>query len=151
MDAHNADRVHAPEPTRLALRRLRGNELIQPLASALLHSFKAEAQVDGKFESERLVGLEDIQPAEDRALVVRRSTSNQSPGLIIHNKGEWFSIPAIALVSLVRSSVSGNRCSTAERGRWGKTHGLYVVVAVDKDGLLLGIIANPTKDRWGQL
>ena len=105
-NAHNANRIHTTEPTSLALRCLGGNQLVQALAAALFHPFEAEAQVDGKLETECLVGLEDIQPSKDGPLVVRRSASNQSASFVVYDEGEWLRVPAIALVGLLQSTRS---------------------------------------------
>ena len=65
---HNTNTIDALEP--LALGHLLLDELIQALASALFHIFKAEPEVNRELEALCLMRLEHVQPAQDRPLVV---------------------------------------------------------------------------------
>ena len=97
---YDADTVNTTKPTLLALRSLRLDQIIEALAAVLLHSLQAESHVDWKVEPERLVCLENVEPAENGALVVRRPTSNQPPSLFVYDQLEWLRVPSITLLRL---------------------------------------------------
>lgn len=61
------------------------------------------------------MGLEHIQPSQDRAFVVRRSTANQSSSFVVHDEGKRLRVPAIALVSLLQSTRLAACRTIAER------------------------------------
>ncbi len=54
----------------VALGHLGPDELIETIAAAFFHAFKAEAQVYWKVQPKALVRFKYVQPPEDRALVV---------------------------------------------------------------------------------
>ena len=97
---YDADAVNTTKPTLFALRSLRLDQIVEALAAVLLHSLKAESHVHWEIEPKRLVCLENIEPAKDGALVVRRSTPNQPARLLVDDKGERLRVPPIALLCL---------------------------------------------------
>ena len=97
---YDADTVNTTKPTLLALRSLRLDQIIEALAAVLLHSLKAESHVHWEIEPERLVCLENVEPAEDGALVVRRPTTDELASLLVHHERERFRVPTIALLRL---------------------------------------------------
>ena len=50
-------------------------EVIESLGSGFLHALEAELHVDGHFNAAFLVGLQDVDPAQDGALVVASTTT----------------------------------------------------------------------------
>ena len=96
--AYYADTVNTFEPT--TSESLLLDKFVQTFASALLHALKAKAHVYREFEAEHLVGLEDVEPAEDRALIVCRTTPNQPAGLLVDDKREGLRVPSVALLCL---------------------------------------------------
>ena len=83
------------EPAVLSLCVLCGNELIKTDASTLLHSFEDESEVDRQFDSQVLVCFENVEPSQDRTLVIGRSTSNEL-AVIGNGQSEWIGSPSIA-------------------------------------------------------
>jgi hypothetical protein len=69
MSTHNADTVDALEPA-VGLLRLGVDEVVEALRATLFHTLEAKAEVDGEVLPKRLVGFEDVDPAEDGALVI---------------------------------------------------------------------------------
>ena len=73
--------------------------------------------------------------------------------LLVDSENEWFCVPPIALLCL-----EGAERLRSEYGRSAEirspiscdTHGLNVVVSVHQNGLLLGIVADLSKDHWGK-
>ena len=74
-DAHT---VNAIEPPVLALGSFDLDEVVETLRTALLHALEAEAQVYWKLAAKRLVRLEDIEPTQDRALVVGGAATDEA-------------------------------------------------------------------------
>lgn len=68
---YDADAVHATEPALFALCCLRLDQIVQTLATVLLHALEAETQVHRQIEAKGLVRLKDIQPTKNRTLVIR--------------------------------------------------------------------------------
>ena len=60
---YDADAVNAVEPATLALLDLLQDELVKTLASTLLHSLEAEAEVDGERNIELVVRFEHVDPS----------------------------------------------------------------------------------------
>jgi len=96
--AYNADAVNTIKVT--ALESLLANEVIEALATTLLHSFKAKAKVDWKGDFVFMVILNNVQPAQDGALVVRAAASDQPACGLVDSECEGFGIPAIGFVCL---------------------------------------------------
>jgi len=93
MGTYNANTINAIEVT--ALQSLLANEVIKSLAAALFHTLKAEAKVDWKRQFLFIVILKNVQPAKDRALVVRTATSDEPAGGLVDGECEGFGVPAI--------------------------------------------------------
>ena len=87
------------EPTILSLCVLGGDEFIEAEAPALLHSFKDEAEIHREFNTQIFVSLKDVEPPQDRALVIGRSASNEL-AVISDDQGERVSVPPVTLESL---------------------------------------------------
>lgn len=96
---YDADSVDPMEPALLSPCVLIGDELIEAEAPTLLHSFEDEAEIHGEFNAQIFVSFKDIEPSQDRALVIRGSASNELT-VISNGQGEWVSVPSIALESL---------------------------------------------------
>jgi len=47
------------------------DQLVEPFGAIFLHAFKAHEQIDWEFNSGMFVRLNDVKPAQNRALVVR--------------------------------------------------------------------------------
>lgn len=73
------------------------DQLVETNASRLLHSFKAELEVDGQVLSQLLVRLNDVDPAQNGTLVVGAASAVQSAGLFIRHQLERLAIPAVGL------------------------------------------------------
>ena len=98
---YNADSVNTSKPTGVALLGLRDDEVVETLAAAFFHGFKAETEIHGKVQTEVVMGLEDVEPAKYRALVVCRTTTNHDIVRFVYIQLEWIIRgPAIALVCL---------------------------------------------------
>lgn len=52
------------------------NQSIQTFRTRFFHTFKTELEVNRQFETESLVGFNNVDPTEDRTLIVRRTTTN---------------------------------------------------------------------------
>ncbi|EEQ37737.1 conserved hypothetical protein [Clavispora lusitaniae ATCC 42720] len=89
------------------------NKAIQTERTRFLHSFETAHQVDWKFPAQGVVGLNDVEPAQNWTFVVGGTTTvqNFSGSVVVH--GEWLSVPTVLLKS------------------W-----LHVVMAVNQNGLL---------------
>ena len=97
-ETHNANAVRSFKvSSRL---RLPLDELIETLAARLLHTLKAELDVDRQRLLVLVVVLQDIEPAKDRPLVVGRASPNELTILLVHNQGERISVPAIGFQCL---------------------------------------------------
>lgn len=75
------------------------DEFIETFRTVLLHSLKAHQQVDGKFNASLLMGLNDIEPAKDRAFIVCGTPSVKSISLGIVCKDKWFCCPPVIFQS----------------------------------------------------
>ena len=104
MKTHNADAVNVVEEEMLALLHLADDELVEDLAADLLHPIKAEAQVDGQRDLQRLMSVQDVNPADHGSLVVRRATSVEPPCGLIAGELEGWIRPAVGQLCL-RGSV----------------------------------------------
>ena len=62
-ETYDADSVYAMEPAALSPGVLYSDELVEAEASALLHPFEDEAEVHGKFNTQILVSLKDVEPS----------------------------------------------------------------------------------------
>jgi hypothetical protein len=91
---HDAHTVDTLEPLR-ALSHLLRDKLVQTLAPALLHSFKAEPKVNWEIETLYLMRLEHVQPTHDRTLVVRRSTPIHLP--VFLDEPKRIRVPSVRL------------------------------------------------------
>lgn len=98
MGTHDADTVDALEP--LAGANLALDKVVETFGATLLHALEAEAQVDGEVDAEFLMRLKDVHPAKYGALVVARSTTNQTTGLVVDDEREWLGVPPVALCGL---------------------------------------------------
>jgi hypothetical protein len=87
------------EPSILSTFVLRSDKFIETETPALLHPFENEAEIDREFNTQIFVGLEDVKPSQDWALVIGRSASNELT-VISNDQLEWISVPSIALESL---------------------------------------------------
>lgn len=75
--AYNADSVDAVEPAISSPGMLGSDEFMETKTSAFFHSFEDEAEIHGKLKLQVPVRLEDIEPSQDRTLVVGRSSPNE--------------------------------------------------------------------------
>ena len=66
----DADAVHAIKVAGVALGRFRLDEVIEALATVLLHALKAETHVYRKSLLKLGMGFKHIDPAKNRALVI---------------------------------------------------------------------------------
>lgn len=96
---YDADSVDTMEPAVLSLCMLGRDEFIETKAPALLHSFENEAEIHREFNTQLFVSLKDVDPSQDRALVIGRSASNELT-IISNGQGERISVPSVALESL---------------------------------------------------
>lgn len=92
------------EPAFVPLGHLGLDELIESIAAALFHAFKAEAQVYWEIQPKAFVRLKHVQPPKDRALVVCGAATDQTSTFLILYQFEGFGVPAIALFCLDDSS-----------------------------------------------
>jgi len=92
------------------------DEVVQTLTSILFHTLEAHEKVDGEIDVGLLMGLDGVKPTKNGTLVVGRTTTEHA-ALVIDGELEGLGGPAILL--------SG---------------GLNIVVTVDEDGLLLGVL-----------
>jgi hypothetical protein len=92
----NADSINIGK----VLLGLKQDKVIKTLRARLLHTFKAHLQVDGKFETQVLMGLDNIEPSKNRALVVCASTTEKT-AFVILNKCERIGVPTVFLQSLI--------------------------------------------------
>lgn len=93
------------------------DQIVQSLASRLLHALETHLEVDGEVESKLFVSLNDVDPSKDlrmraggrdqtrrqraektrqahRSLVVRGSTSDESTVSVL-GEDEWLSLPSV--------------------------------------------------------
>lgn len=97
-DTHDANAIH---PLKVSSRLgLPLHQIIQALATRLLHTLKAEFDVDGQRLLVLVVVLENIEPAKDRALVIRCSSPNKLPILFVHDQGEGIGVPTVGFERL---------------------------------------------------
>ena len=120
-ETYDADGVDAMEPAvRLWLGVLVSDEFIETEASTLLHPFKDEAEVHRELDTQIFVGLEDVEPSQDRAFVIRRSASNELT-VVSDSQGERISVPSIAFESLhphIRFRWSVTKFTTTKLTGW---------------------------------
>lgn len=90
-------------------------QLIKTLASRLLHTLENELQVNRHWNTQRLVSLDRMDPAQDWSLVVGGTAAEKFP--ILFRQHKRFGIPTVFLQG-----------------------GLYIKVAVNADGFLGGIL-----------
>jgi len=125
--AYNADSVDAVEPAIPSPGMLGGDEFIETKASAFFHSFEDEAEIHGKLKLQVPVRLENIEPSQDRALVIGRSSSNEL-AVISDGQSEWIGVPTIALQGL---GSKGSILVIWDAPYNNNAHGLNVKVAVN--------------------
>ena len=71
------------------------DEVVEPLAAALLHGLEAHLDVDGQLLAQLLVGLDDPEPADDGSLVVGAAAAPQHAVDLGQHKG--LRVPAVTL------------------------------------------------------
>jgi hypothetical protein len=103
------------------------DEVVKTLASVLFHTLEAHEKVDWEVDVGLLVSLDGVEPAENGALVVGGTTSEHA-ALVVDGELEGLGSPAILL---------GGR--------------LDIVVTVDEDGLLLGVLTVAGDDDGREL
>lgn len=87
------------------------NKVIKTLRTRLLHTLKAHLQVNGKFNTQVLVGFDNVKPSKNRTLVISATTTKKAT-LIIFDKLERISVPAVFLESLINVGTASTSCST---------------------------------------
>ena len=97
---YNADIVYAIEPPCGTFLCFLLNKLVKTFGAGFLHALEAETQVDREGEAERLVRLEDVEPAEDGALVVGRAAADEAASLFVDDKRKGLRVPSVALLCL---------------------------------------------------
>lgn len=95
ISTYDTDTIHAVKEPILSLLDFVHNHLIEPLTAVLLHTLEAKAYIDGQVEAEALVRLEDVEPAHDRAFVVRRTPADEPATLLVYDELEWISLPSV--------------------------------------------------------
>jgi hypothetical protein len=103
------------------------DEVVKTLAAVLFHTLEAHEKVDGEIDVGLLVSLDGVEPTENGTLVVGGTTSEHA-ALVVDGKLEGLSGPSIFL---------GSR--------------LNIVVTVDEDGLLLGVLTVAGDDDGREL
>ena len=101
MSAYDADTIHAVKEAILSLLDFLHNQLIEPLAAVLLHALETKAHIDRKVKTKALVSLEDVEPAQDRTLVIRRAPSNKPSAFVVYYEFKWIGVPSIRLECLI--------------------------------------------------
>ena len=92
---YDTDTIHAVKEPIPSFLDFVYNHLIEPLAAVLLHTLEAKAHIDGKVKAEALVRLKDVEPAHDRALVVRRTPTDEPSTLLVYDEFEGIGVPSI--------------------------------------------------------
>ncbi len=103
------------------------DEIIKTLRAILLHTLEAHQEIDWEFNTSFLVSLDGVQPSKNRSLIIGGSTTEHA-SLSIDSELEWLRVPSILL------------------GSW-----LDIVVPVDEDGALLGVVSVAGDDNWWEL
>jgi hypothetical protein len=96
---YDADSVNTMEPAVACFGVFGSDKSIEAEAPTLLHSLEDETEIHREFNTQLFVSLKDIEPSQDRALVIGRSASNEL-AIISNGQGKRISVPAIALESL---------------------------------------------------
>ncbi|KAI6749230.1 hypothetical protein HG531_008177 [Fusarium graminearum] len=99
------------------------DQVVEAFRAIFLHTLKAHEQVNGEVDTSLLMSLNSIQPAQDGALVVCRSTSKHA-ALVVNGKVKGLGGPTVALL-----------------GR------LNIVMAIDEDSALVLIVSISCKDN----
>jgi hypothetical protein len=98
--AHDANGVDTVEPGIFAFLDLRKNELVEALRAGFFHSFEAETKVYRKGLIERVVCVENIEPAKDGTFVIGRAATVQTTRFIVSGQLERRVIPAVRELGL---------------------------------------------------
>jgi hypothetical protein len=114
------------------------NEIVKTLRARLLHTLKAHLQVNGKIQAQILVGLNNIDPSEDRTFVITASTTKKLT-LLVLNEFEGISVPAVLEQSL--DSQINNKPHAFYITDNITTYRLNIVMSINKHGLLGRVVA----------
>lgn len=96
---YDTDSVDAMEPTVLPPGVFDSDEFIEAETSTLLHPFEDEAEIHREFNTQFFVSFQNVEPSQDRALVIGRTAPNELT-VIRNDQGKRIGVPPIALESL---------------------------------------------------
>ncbi len=103
---HDAYTIHMVKVSIVALGGFDRYQVVEANAPAFFHTLEAKPEIDRERNSKGMMSLEDVQPSKNRSLVVRGASSGHSSIRKVNIEFKWFRLPAVALLSLSKSSFS---------------------------------------------